>query len=158
MLDETAGRYEKALENYRRVQEREPRNTDALRRIAAVYNAMDMPDKAIASYKQAIALEPGLLRCRTRNWACSTTIAASTRKPPSSSATPSRALPGTVQAYINLGAVLSDLGRDAEAEAGAPGLAAHQGNRRRLQQPGRQSARIRDAMPRPWSSTGAPSR
>jgi tetratricopeptide (TPR) repeat protein len=114
-LERAAGRYEKALEYYRRVQEREPRNTDALRRIADVYNVMDMPDKAIALLKQAIALEPayyapyselGVLYYRRGQYLDAAeqfrnTIARASRD---------------VQDHINLGAALSDLGRDAEAE------------------------------------------
>jgi tetratricopeptide (TPR) repeat protein len=115
LLERTSGRYEKALEYYRRVQEREPRNTDALRRIAGIYDAMDMPDKAIALFKQVIALEPayyapyselGVLYYRRGKYLDAAeqfrnTIARSSRD---------------VQDYTNLGAALSDLGRDAEAE------------------------------------------
>jgi tetratricopeptide (TPR) repeat protein len=115
LLERTSGRYEKALEYYRRVQEREPRNTDALRRIAGVYDAMDMPDKAIALFKQVIALEPayyapyselGVLYYRRGKYLEAAeqfrnTIARASRD---------------VQDYTNLGAALSDLGRDAEAE------------------------------------------
>ena len=115
LLERTSGRYEKALEYYRRVQEREPRNTDALRRIASVYDAMDMPDKAIALLKQAIALEPayyapyselGVLYYRRGKYLDAAeqfrnTIARASRD---------------VQDYTNLGAALNDLGRDAEAE------------------------------------------
>jgi tetratricopeptide (TPR) repeat protein len=86
-----------------------------LRLIASVYNDMNMPDKAIAAYRQAIALEPayylpyselGVLYYRRGKYPEAAeefrnTIAHST---------------GGVQSYINLGAVLGDLGRDAEAE------------------------------------------
>jgi serine/threonine protein kinase/tetratricopeptide (TPR) repeat protein len=115
MLDETAGRYEKALENYRRVQEREPRNTDALRRIASVYNAMDMPDKAIASFKQAIALEPAYYAPHSELGALYYYRGKYQEAAQEFRNTIARA-PGNFQAYINLGAALSDLDRDSEAE------------------------------------------
>jgi serine/threonine protein kinase/tetratricopeptide (TPR) repeat protein len=115
LLDQTAGRYEKALENYRRVQEREPRNTDALRRIAGVYDAMDMPDKAIASFKQAIALEPAYYAPYSELGVLYYFRGKYPEAAEQFRNTIARA-PGSVQAYINLGAVMSDLGRDAEAE------------------------------------------
>ena len=115
MLDETAGRYEEALGNYRRMQEREPRNTDALRRIAAVYNAMEMPDKAIASYQQAIALEPGYYLPYSELGALYYYRGKYQEAAEQFRNTIARA-PGNFQAYINLGAALSDQGRDAEAE------------------------------------------
>jgi serine/threonine protein kinase/Flp pilus assembly protein TadD len=115
LLDQTAGRYEKALEEYRRVQEHEPGNTDALRRIAAIYNAMDMPDKAIAAYQQAIALAPG----QSAPYSELGVLYYFRGKYPEAAEqfrnTIARA-PDNVQAYVNLGAVMSDMGRDAEAE------------------------------------------
>ena len=115
MFDETAGRYEKALENYRRVLEREPRNTDALRRMASVYNAMDIPDQAIASYKQAIALEPAYYLPYSELGALYYYRGKYQEAAGQFRDAIARA-PGNYKAYINLGAVLSDLGRDAEAE------------------------------------------
>lgn len=115
LLEQTAGRYEKALETYRRVEEREPRSTDALRRIAGIYDAMDMPDKAIATYKQAIALEPGYYAAYSElgvlyyfrgKYLEAAEVFRKTID----------CCSGSVQSYINLGAALGDLGRDAEAE------------------------------------------
>ena len=57
-LKETASQYEQALEDYRRVQEREPRNEEALRRIAGVYDKLGMPSQAIETYQKAIELDP----------------------------------------------------------------------------------------------------
>jgi tetratricopeptide (TPR) repeat protein len=59
LLNETAGQYEKALEDYRRVQDLEPRNVDALLRIASIYDKFDMPGKAVEGYNRAIELDPG---------------------------------------------------------------------------------------------------
>jgi tetratricopeptide (TPR) repeat protein len=115
LFERTSGRYEKALENYRRVQEREPRNTDALRRIAGVYNDMDLPDKAIATFKQAIALEPAYYAPYSE---LGVLYYYRGRYPEAAEQfrnTIARAS-GGVQDYVNLGAVLSDLGRDAEAD------------------------------------------
>ncbi len=115
MLEETAGRYEKALESYRRVLEREPRNTDALRRIANVYNAMDVPDKAIATFKEAIALEPAYYLPYSELGALYYYRGKYQEAAEQFRYAIARA-PGNYKAYINLGASLSDLGRDAEAE------------------------------------------
>jgi serine/threonine protein kinase/Tfp pilus assembly protein PilF len=115
LLDQTAGRYQKALEEYRWVQEREPRNTDALRNIARVYDLMDMPDRAIATYQQAIALEPAYYAA----YSDLAYLYYFRGKYPDAAEqyrnTIARA-PGAVQAYINLGAVMIDLGRYGEAE------------------------------------------
>jgi eukaryotic-like serine/threonine-protein kinase len=59
LLYQTAGQYEKALEDYRRAQALEPRNVDALLGIAGVYDKFDMPDKAAEAYNRAINLDPG---------------------------------------------------------------------------------------------------
>jgi len=58
-LHKAMGQYDRALDNYRRVQELEPRNVDALLRIAGVYDALDEPSKAIEYYQRAVALQPG---------------------------------------------------------------------------------------------------
>ena len=42
LLKETASQYEQALEDYLSVQDHEPRNVDALRRIAGVYDKLHM--------------------------------------------------------------------------------------------------------------------
>jgi tetratricopeptide (TPR) repeat protein len=115
LLDQTAGRYEKALESYRRVEEREPRNVEAQRRIADVYDKMDMPDKAIAAFRQAIALEPGYYWTYSQLGALYYFRGNYPQAAEQFRNAIARA-PGVLQPYINLGGVLSDLGRDAEAE------------------------------------------
>jgi tetratricopeptide (TPR) repeat protein len=73
-----------------------------------------MPDKAIASYKQAIALSPAI----TYRIRAGCALLPSRQVPEAAEQfgnTIARA-PGNFQVYINLGAVLSDQGRDAEAE------------------------------------------
>ena len=115
LLNQVAGRYEAALDDYRRVQEREPRNTDALRRIAAVYDAMDMPDRAVAAYRQAIALDPSYFAAYSELGVHYYRRGKYLEAAQEFRNTIERA-PGTVQSFINLGAVMSDLGRDAEAE------------------------------------------
>ncbi len=62
LLNQTAGQYQKALEDYRRAQELEPRNVDALLHIASIYYALDMNNDAIATYRKAIELEPEYYR------------------------------------------------------------------------------------------------
>ncbi|MCU1235352.1 MAG: serine/threonine protein kinase with repeat [Candidatus Solibacter sp.] len=115
MLNQVAGRYEAALENYRRVQEREPRNTEALRRTAAVYDAMDMPDKAVSAYRKAIQLDPDFYAAYSELGVSYYYRGKYLEAAQAFRETIQRA-PGTVQSYINLGAVMSDMGRDAEAE------------------------------------------
>lgn len=58
-LKETTSQYEGALADYRRVLEFEPRNEEVFRRMAAVYDKLQMPSDAIAQYQNAIALDPG---------------------------------------------------------------------------------------------------
>jgi tetratricopeptide (TPR) repeat protein len=115
LLDQTAGRYEKALEEFRRVQEREPRNTDALRNIARVYDVMDMPDRAIAAYQQAIALEPAYYAAYS-NLGYLYYMRGKYPEAVEQFRNSIARAPGVVQSYINLGAVMLDLGRYAEAE------------------------------------------
>lgn len=116
LLYQTAGQYEKALEDYRRAQALEPRNVDALLGIAGVYDKFDMPDKAAEAYNRAINLDPGYFwpyelqgvffyhRSRYRE------AAEQFRK------VIERA-PGMSAAYSNLGATLMDLGEFDKAEA-----------------------------------------
>ena len=61
LLNQTTGMYEKALEDYQRVQELEPSNIDALLRLASVYDNLDMSDKAVAAYRKAIGLRSRIL-------------------------------------------------------------------------------------------------
>jgi tetratricopeptide (TPR) repeat protein len=58
-LKETTSQYEGALADYRRVLEFEPRNEEVFRRMAAVYDKLQMPSDAIAQYQNAIMLDPG---------------------------------------------------------------------------------------------------
>ena len=115
LLNETESQYEKALDDYRRVLKFEPRNTSALLRMASVYDATDNPDKAIATYQEAIDLDPayyephhalgifyyyrGLYPQAAEQFQKSIDLA-----------------PGRAGEYTNLGAVLDDLGQDAAAE------------------------------------------
>lgn len=58
MFDEDTGEFGRALDQYRRVAEIEPRNVEAFIRIASVYDRQNLPDKALESFHQAIALDP----------------------------------------------------------------------------------------------------
>jgi tetratricopeptide (TPR) repeat protein len=115
LLEQTASRYEIALEYYRRVQEREPRNTDAWRRVAGVYTLMNIRDKAVQAYRKAIELEPGYYAAYSElgifyyNHGNYPEAAAEFRN------SIERA-PGAVMSYMDLGAVMSNLGRFGEAE------------------------------------------
>jgi len=115
MLNQASGKYQKALEDYHRVQELEPRNIDALLQIASVYFRADMADKAIIAYQQAIELDPGYylpheevgsfhyFRGEYREAIAQFKLAID------------RA-PGRAIAYSNLGATLMDLGEYSSAE------------------------------------------
>ncbi len=115
MLNQAEGQDQKALEDYRRVLELEPRNVGAYLRTASAYDKSDMPGKAIEAYKQAIDLDPkyfepyeelGLFYYYRGRY-------------PEAAEQFKKAIdraPGVADAYTSLGAVLGDLGRYAEGE------------------------------------------
>ena len=116
LLNETAGQYEKALEDYRRAQDLEPRNVDALLDIAGVYDKSDMPGKAVEAYKQAIELDPGYF------WPYEVqgVFFYNRGRYPEAAEQFRKVIeraPGMFRAYSNLGATLMDLGKFDEAEA-----------------------------------------
>ena len=117
LLNETAGQYEKALEDYRRVQDLEPRNIDALLRIGHIYgpDALDMPEKAIDAYQKAIALDPGYYATYEELGEFYFYRGKYPEAVEQFQKTIERA-PGVAYAHTDLGAVLSDLGRYPEAE------------------------------------------
>jgi serine/threonine protein kinase/tetratricopeptide (TPR) repeat protein len=114
-LNQAEGQDQKALEDYRRVLELEPRNVDAFLRIASAYDKFEMPDKAIEAYKKAIELDPGyfepyeelglLYYYRGRYPEAAEQFHKAIEK-----------APGVVDAHTSLGGVLCDLGRYDEAE------------------------------------------
>ncbi len=115
LLKERSSQYEQALEDYRRVQELEPRNVEALRRIAGVYDSLQMTSQAIETYQKAIALDPdyyggyhglgvfyyyhGMYAEAAEQFQKSIDRA-----------------PGLYDEYTNLGACFDELDRDDEAE------------------------------------------
>ncbi len=115
LFHQTTGQYEKALENYRRVQDLEPGNPDAYLRSASVYYKLDMYEKAIAAYRKAIALEPdyykpyqklgGFYYYRGEYRAAAEQFQKAIDR-----------APGLFQAYTDLAGALSDLGQDQPAE------------------------------------------
>jgi serine/threonine protein kinase/tetratricopeptide (TPR) repeat protein len=62
LVKHAAGRYEQAREEFRLVIDREPANPDALRRLARVYQALQMPTEAVQTFRQAILIQPGYFR------------------------------------------------------------------------------------------------
>ena len=115
LLKETSSQYEQALEDYRRVQQIEPHNVEALRRIAAVYDKLDLPSQAIQTYQKAIELDPdyyggyhglGVFYYYRGNYP---------EAAKQFQLSIDRA-PGRYDEYRNLGAALDELGRDTEAE------------------------------------------
>jgi len=115
LLKETASQYEQALEDYLSVQDHEPRNVDALRRIAGVYDKLHMTSQAVEAYQKAIELDPdyyggyhglGVLYYYHGNY-------------PEAARQFQKSIeraPGLFDDYTNLGAVLDELGQDTEAE------------------------------------------
>jgi tetratricopeptide (TPR) repeat protein len=115
LLNESRNQYLRALEDYRRVLDIEPRNVDASVRIGRIYDTLNMPEKAIASYSQAIALDPnyylpyqwfGVFYYRRG-------------KHQQAAEQFQKAIdhaPGLYDAYTNLGAALDSMGREADAE------------------------------------------
>ncbi len=115
LLNQTAGQYEKALQDYRRVQDLEPQNVDALLNIASVYNALDMNNEAITAYRRAIELEPeyyGAHRKLGEFYYFRSNYSEAAEQFQQAI----KRAPGLFDAYNELAAALSDLGRDDEAE------------------------------------------
>ena len=115
LLNQTAGQYEKALENYRRALDLEPRNVDAFLGIAGVYNKLDMPDKAMEAYNRAINLDPGYY------WPYEVqgVFFYYRGRYPEAAEQFQKVIeraPGMFKPYSNLGATLMDLGKYDEAE------------------------------------------
>lgn len=115
LLNKTQGQYEKALADYRRVQELEPRNVDALIRSASVHIALGNFDDAMACYKKAIALEPRYYGSYERLGRFYYYRGKYQEAAEQFQKTVDRA-PGLYLAYNELGAALDYLGRDSEAE------------------------------------------
>jgi serine/threonine-protein kinase len=115
MLNQAAGQYEKALEDYHRAQELEPRNVEALLHIASIYNALDMSNDAIASYRQAIDLEPGYFQPHRKMGEFYYYRSKYAEAAEQFQLAIERA-PGLFDAYNELAAALCDLGRNADAE------------------------------------------
>src|SRR5215472_13605362 len=116
VLKETTGQYEQALEDYRRVEELEPRNEEVFRRMAAVYDKQQMPSEAIRAYQKAIELDSkyyagyhglGVFYYYHGNYQ----LAAEQFQQSIDRA------PGRYDEYTNLGAAYDELGQDAKAEA-----------------------------------------
>jgi serine/threonine protein kinase/tetratricopeptide (TPR) repeat protein len=115
LLKKTAGQYDEALDDYRRVVDLEPRNQEVLLRIAEIYDKRGMPSEAIAAYQKAIQFEPeyyagyhglGILYYYRGDYI---NAAEQFQKAVEHA-------PGSFDDYTNLGAALDELGRDADAE------------------------------------------
>ena len=116
-LDFSRGRYERALQNYQSVAERQPRNVEVLLRMAAVDEKLDLAKEAIEHYQKAIALEPDYYETYEEFG-----VFYYGRGEYENAAKQFRKViqlaPRFINARINLGATLNDMGRDdAAAEA-----------------------------------------
>jgi serine/threonine protein kinase/Flp pilus assembly protein TadD len=61
-VNQAQGFYEQAVQDFSRAAEIEENNADTLRRLAIVYDLMNRPEDANASYRKAIAVQPGSYR------------------------------------------------------------------------------------------------
>jgi tetratricopeptide (TPR) repeat protein len=114
-LHQTTGQYEKALEDFRRVQDLEPGNADAFLHSASVYYSLDMSDKAIEAYHKAIELEPDYYKpyqtlgsfyfYRGRYLEAAEQFQKAIDR-----------APGVLDAYTDLAGAMTELGRNQEAE------------------------------------------
>ena len=114
LLKRTAGQYEEALDDYRHVVDREPRNEEVLLRIAEIYDKRKMPSEAIATYQKAIQLEPGYYAgyhgLGVFYYYHGDYVNAARQFQKSIEQAPG------LDDYINLGAALDELGQDSDAE------------------------------------------
>ena len=115
LLKETTSQYEMALQDYRRVQDIEPRNVDALRRIAGVYDKLGLPSQAVETYQKAIELDPDYYAGYHGLGVFYFYRGKYTEAVEQFKKSIERA-PGLYDEYTNLGAALDELGRDDEAE------------------------------------------
>jgi len=115
LLNQTAGQYEKALEDYRRVEELEPRDIESRLHMAGIYVASNMPGKALEQYTHAIELDPGYYRGYEKLGSFYYYQSEYAKAVQAYQAAIDRA-PGRPAAYSDLGAVLMDFGKYDEAE------------------------------------------
>ena len=62
LLKQTLGSYDKAVEDFRRAIELDPKSGDARRRLAHLYQSMNRPGDALATYLKGIQVEPTYYR------------------------------------------------------------------------------------------------
>jgi len=115
LLKRTIGQYEEALDEYRRVADREPRNEQVLLSIAEIYDKRKMPSEAIAAYQKAIQLEPGYY-AGYHGLGVFYYYHGDYLKAAEQFQKSVEQAPGLFDDYTNLGAALDELGRDADAE------------------------------------------
>jgi serine/threonine-protein kinase len=115
LLHETSGDYERAREDYQRVHELDPRNLAAQLRMASVYGALDMPDRAVDAYRKAIQLEPDYYKPH-HDLAVFHYFRAEYREAAGQFRESIARAPGRVDEYINLAGTLIDLEENEEAE------------------------------------------
>ena len=114
-LKETTSQYEGALGDYRRVLEFEPRNEEVFRRMAAVYDKLQMPSDAIAQYQNAIVLDPGYY-AGYHGLGVFYYYHGNYQEAAEQFQKSIDRAPGLYDEYTNLGAALDELGRYDEAE------------------------------------------
>ncbi len=114
-VNEATSQYNRALADYRRIQELEPRNVDALLRMGVVYQHLEEPDDALKAFRKAEELDPEYYRpyqmmgdfyyFRGRYVECAEEYRKMIER-----------APGMFDAYTALASPLVELGRYSEAE------------------------------------------
>jgi serine/threonine protein kinase/tetratricopeptide (TPR) repeat protein len=115
LLKKTSGQYEEALDDYRSVVEREPKNEEVHLCIAEIYDKRKMPSEAIAEYQEAIQLEPGYY-AGYHGLGVFYYYHGDYAKAAEQFQKSIERAPGLFDDYTNLGAALLDLGRYTDAE------------------------------------------
>ena len=103
------------MEDFRRVQDLEPRNADAFLRSASVYYSLDMSDKAIEAYHKAIELEPDYYKPYQKLGSFYFYRGRYLEAAEQFQKAIDRA-PGVLDAYTDFAAAMTELGRYQEAE------------------------------------------
>lgn len=114
MLNEASGRYDQALSDYSRVLQLEPGNSDALYGLANVYDATDMPAKAVEAYRTAARSHPAYY-APYQNFGVYYFFHGQYEDAAAWFRKAIECAPGLLRAHTNLGAALLSAGHDDDA-------------------------------------------
>jgi len=114
-LDRMSGLPERAAGEYSRVLQVEPANVEAMRRLAQAYSDMQLPDQAVQTWQQALALLPQYYRTHL-DLGAFYYYRARYAEAAEQFLKVTQLAPGVALGHHDLGAVYNDMGRFAEAE------------------------------------------